>query len=62
MALTRGLDDYPNQRAIVFRNMGELWDILVKSATVENYEEAMRYNPKVEVKIRLDQLRQSLDW
>lgn len=30
MALTRGLDDYPNQRAIVFRNMGELWEHLGK--------------------------------
>ena len=60
-ALTRGLDDYPNQRAIVFRNLGQLWERLGdESLAVQNYEVAVRCNPRGGVKRRLDQLKQGL--
>ncbi len=61
-ALSRGLNNYPNQQAIVFRNLGELKERLGdKFAAIENYEEAMKHNPKIGVKRRLSQLKQSLE-
>ncbi|MFC1999486.1 hypothetical protein ACFLXE_01855 [Chloroflexota bacterium] len=61
-ALTRGLTNYPNQQAIIYRHLGELWERLGdKSTAIGNYEQAIKCNPNVGVKRRLNQLKQSLE-
>jgi len=57
-ALQRGLDNYPNEQAMVYRTMGEVFEALgEKLKAIEHYERALRLNPKVGIKRRLDTLR-----
>jgi hypothetical protein len=57
-ALQRGLDDYPNEQAKVYRTMGEVFEVLgERSKAAEHYERALRLNPKVGVRRKLDALK-----
>ena len=61
-ALGRGLDTYPHQQAIVFRNLGELKErVGDQLAAIDYYEKAMEKDSKVGVKRRLSQLKRSVE-
>ena len=58
LALDRGLEDYPNQRAMILRTMGEVFEYLHDaSSAISRYEMALELHPRIGVKRRLDQLR-----
>jgi len=57
-ALKKGLDEYPNEKAAVYRTMGEVKESLGKIAdAIHYYELAFKLNPKVGIKRRLDNLK-----
>lgn len=57
-ALNKGLDGYPNEKAAVYRTMGEVKESLGKiTEAIYNYELALEVNPKVGIKRRLDTLK-----
>jgi hypothetical protein len=57
-ALVKGLDEYPNEKATVYRTIGEIKESLGNiSEAIHNYELALELNPKVGVKRRLDALK-----
>ena len=59
-ALKRGLKDYPNQQAAVYRAMGEIHERMGNlPLAMRNYEQALKQNPKVGVKRKLKELKQS---
>ena len=58
LALKKGLDEYPNEKAAVYRTMGEVKESLGKTTeAILNYELALQLNPKVGIKSRLDMLK-----
>ncbi len=57
-ALKKGLDEYPNEKATVYRTMGEVKESLGKTIeAIHNYELALELNPKVGIKHRLNLLK-----
>lgn len=59
LALTKDLDKYPNEQANAYRAIGEIYDALGNlSLAIDKYEAAIRLNPKVGVKRRLDKLKE----
>lgn len=57
-ALKKGLDEYPNEKASVYRTMGEVKEFLGKTTeAIQNYELALELNPKVGIKRHLDVLK-----
>ena len=57
-ALKKGLDEYPNEKASVYRTIGEVHEALGKiDDAIKNYEIALQINPKVGVKRRLNALK-----
>lgn len=57
-ALNTGLDDYPNEKALAYRTIGEVFEKLGDTAkAVYNYERAIELNQKVGIKRRLDALK-----
>lgn len=57
-AIQKGLDEYPNEKAIVYRTTGEVMEAIgnIDDAIVQ-YEMALSLNPKVGIKKRLDNLK-----
>lgn len=57
-AVHKGLDEYPNEKASVYRTIGEVKERTgnVEEA-IQNYEKALALNPKVGVKRRLSALK-----
>lgn len=57
-ALQRGLDNYPEEQARIYRTMGELFEMLGEEPkAIESYERALRLSPKVGVKRKLEALK-----
>lgn len=57
-ALQRGLNDHPKEQAKVYRTMGEVFEALGRSRKAsEHYERALRLNPKVGVRRKLEALK-----
>ena len=57
-SLNKGLDEYPNEKASVYRTIGEVHEALGKiDDAIKNYELALQINPKVGVKRRLNALK-----
>ncbi|HUT17416.1 MAG TPA: hypothetical protein VMW84_03870 [Acidobacteriota bacterium] len=58
-ALNKGLDEYPNEKAAVYRTIGEVKESLgTIPDAIHYYEMALKLNPKVGIKRRLDILKQ----
>ena len=54
IALQRGLDQYPNEQAAIFRTMGEIKEMLGEPSEARAlYERALSLNPKVGLKRRV---------
>jgi hypothetical protein len=57
-ALVKGLDEYPNEKATIYRSVGEIKESLGNiSEAILNYELALELNSKVGVKRRLEALK-----
>lgn len=57
-ALNKGLDEYPNEKAAVYRTIGEVKESLgTIPDAIHYYEMALKLNPKVGIKRRLDILK-----
>jgi tetratricopeptide (TPR) repeat protein len=57
-ALKKGLDEYPNEKAAVYRTMGEVKESFGEiSDAINAYELALELNPKVGIKRHLDILK-----
>lgn len=56
-ALAKGLDVYPNEKANVYRAIGEIFEIMgATEKAILNYREALELNPKIGLKRRLTNL------
>lgn len=61
-ALVKGLDQYPNEKATVYRTVGEIKESLGNiSEAILNYEFALELNSKVGVKRRLEALKKNIN-
>ena len=57
-ALKKGLDEYPNEKAAVYRTLGEVKESLGETSdAIHDYELALELNPKVGIKRHLDMLK-----
>jgi tetratricopeptide (TPR) repeat protein len=61
-ALSKGLDKYPKEKAIIYRTKGEIMESLGRTDdAIQLYELAVELNPKIGIKRHLKEIKESKD-